>query len=447
MSKRRPESGIVVILVFLALALSACTRHGQPTQSEPVRVSGIDVDAAEPAISAAPDGSVYLAWVEHHAAGGADVMLAAVAATGKSNGPAIRVNPTAGEARAWRGDPPALGVAPDGTVYVTWTARVESGATDLYLSASRDKGQSFELPAKVNDARSPGAHGMHSLAVAADGTVFVSWLQERNGAVSDRVGKKGHKHGEEANRELFVASSNDGGKTLSAKQLVAREVCPCCKTSLATAPGGSVYVSWRQVLPGDLRHIAVASSSDQGKTFSSPVIVSDDRWTIAGCPVSGSSLSVLSDGTLQVLWYSAGEAGPKGIYHSKSQDGGKSFAPRQLIAEGQAQGTPVLLPYLNGAIAIWQGDLGSNARVISSSLDDKLPAPTELKTQSGSELPAASLVQDQILVAYIQTSDDRRSVWLLRQAVMAGPASFSFNQALQKDEPKQTAMVQTAGGG
>ena len=82
MSKRRPESGIVVIWVLLALALSTCTRQGQPTQAEPVRVSGVGVDAAGPAMGAAPDGSVYLAWVEHHAHGGADVMLAAFCCNG-----------------------------------------------------------------------------------------------------------------------------------------------------------------------------------------------------------------------------------------------------------------------------------------------------------------------------------------------------------------------------
>ena len=203
---------------------------------------------------------------------------------------------------------------------------------------------------------------------------YHGWMN-RTGPFQIKPGKKGHKHGAEANRELFVASSNDGGKTFSANQLIAREVCPCCKTSLAIAPDGRIYVSWRQVLPGDLRHIAVASSSDQGKTFSSPVIVSDDRWTIAGCPVSGSSLSVSSDGTLQILWYSAGEAGPTGIYRSQSQDAGKSFAPRQLVAEGQAQGTPVLLPYLKGAIAIWQADLGSDAHVMTAYLGDKLACP------------------------------------------------------------------------
>ena len=383
-------------------------------------MSGVGVDAAEPAMAASSDGSVYLSWVAHHADGGADVMLAAIDATGNSSSPAIRVNPTAGEARAWRGDPPNVAVAPDGTVYVTWTARAESGSTDIYLSASRDKGKSFELPAKVNDDQKPGDHGMHSLAIAGDGRVFISWLDERHVLVSESPKKKVHKHEAEANRALFVASTNDGGKTFSPNRLIAREVCPCCKTSLATAPDGRVYVSWRQVLPGDLRHIAVASSSDLGQTFSSPVIVSDDRWTIAGCPVSGSSLSVSSDGTLQVLWYSAGEAGPPGVYRSESKDTGRSFAPRQLVAEGQAQGSPVLLSYPEGAVAVWQADLGSNAHVMTAYLGDKLPVVNGLNKGVNSELPAASLVHDQMLVAYIQSSNDRRSVWLLRKPATDG---------------------------
>ncbi len=341
-------------------------------------------------------------------------MLAAFDGTARSLRPATRINPKEGEAKAWRGDPPTVGIAPDGTVYVAWTARAQSGTTDLYLSASRDKGQSFGLPTKVNDGQKPGVDGMHSLAISADGGIFISWLAERDKHVSDKPGKKVHKHGAEPNRELFVASSTDGGKTFSPNQLIAREVCPCCKTSLATAPDGRIYVSWRQVLPGNLRHIAVASSSDQGKTFSSPVIVSDDRWTIAGCPVSGSSLSVSSDGTLQILWYSAGEAGPTGVYRSVSLDAGRSFAPRQLVAEGQAQGTPVLMPYLKGAVAVWQADLGSNAHVNTAFLGDKLPVVKGLNKGVTSELPAASLVHDQVFIAYIHQAagNDQRSVWL-----------------------------------
>ena len=169
------------------------------------------------------------------------------------------------------------------------------------------------------------------------------------------------------------------------------------------------------MLPGNLRHIAVASSSDQGHTFSAPVIVSDDRWTLAGCPVSGSSLSISGDGTLQVLWYSAGEVGATGVYRSESHDAGQSFTPRQLIAEGLAQGTPVLLPHLNGSRAIWQSDQGSRAHVVTAFLNAKGLITTRYSMEVNSELPAASLVRDQIQIAYIRPDENnRRSVWLLR---------------------------------
>ena len=416
----------VLSCIFIAQWSSGCTHQDlkarqagevPKTRQEAIRVSGDNKDAAEPAMAAASDGSVYLVWVEHDADGGADVMLAGFDAKGKSNGPAMRINSKQGEAKAWRGDPPTVGVAPDGTVYVGWTARVPPhfDGTELFLSASRDKGASFDLPVKVNDDQKLAVNGMHSLAIAPDGSVFMSWLGEPNKVGKPRRHKKGHKHGAEPNRELFVSSSNDRGKNFSGNRLVSRDACPCCKTSLAVAPDQRIYVSWRQVLPGNLRHIAVASSSDQGQTYSSPVVVSDDRWMIAGCPVSGSSLSVSGDGKLQIVWYSAGEAGPTGIYRSESQDAGKSFTPRQLIAEGQAQGTPVVLAHVKGDIAVWQKDLGASAQVVTASLDDKLPATTGLRKEANSELPAASLVNDQIRIAYVrEVAKDQRSVWLLR---------------------------------
>lgn len=63
MSKRRPESGIVVISALLELVdPDAC--ESAKARNTPVRVSGVGVDAAEPAVAAASDGSVYLAWVK-----------------------------------------------------------------------------------------------------------------------------------------------------------------------------------------------------------------------------------------------------------------------------------------------------------------------------------------------------------------------------------------------
>jgi BNR repeat protein len=215
-----------------------------------------------------------------------------------------------------------VAVAPDGTVYVVWTARVdatEKHGTDLYLSVSNDRAQTFLSSVKINDDKVTGAHGMHSLAVAKDGRIFVGWLDERD-VHTPQPSTKGEGHHMESNRDLFLAYSTDGGRTFSSNRKVASEACPCCKTSLAVSPDGTLYAGWRQVLPGSFRHISVASSTDGGATFSSPKIVSDDRWVLQGCPVSGPSLSVDSGGKLKVLWFAAGEGNSPGLYFAESSD-------------------------------------------------------------------------------------------------------------------------------
>ncbi|HEX3185992.1 MAG TPA: sialidase family protein, partial [Pyrinomonadaceae bacterium] len=308
-----------------------------------VLVSAEGVDAAEPATAVAPDGSFYVAWVNHAPENRADVMIGRYE-PGKTPAPAVRVNPEAGTATAWRGDQPSVAVGKNGSVYVVWTERVEANdkkGTDLYLSVSSDLGKTFAAPVKINDDKVPAAHGMHSLGVAGDGHIYVSWLDERN-VVTPKPSTKAEGHHMESNRELFIADSNDGGRTFSRNRKIAADACPCCKTAMAIASDGTIYVGWRHVLPGDFRHIAVTASADAGATFSKPVIVSDDKWVLHGCPVSGPSLSVADNGRLKVLWYAAGEANAPGLYIAESKDKGRSFSDRQIVAQEGVRGTPVL---------------------------------------------------------------------------------------------------------
>jgi BNR repeat-like domain len=416
----------------LLLLVSGCAQHtGQRPSDDaaaapsaanigqPARVSSADADAAEPATAAAPDGSVYVAWVEHRRNDEADVMLARFNDAGQMQGEPARVNPEAGRATAWRGDPPTVAASTDGIVYVGWTARVEpSSANDdeLYLSASRDGGRSFAAPVKVNDDQRPALHGMHSLAVAPDGRVYLAWLDERN-VTQPRPSEMAEGHHMESNLELFTAYSTDGGRTFSPNRRVAADACPCCKTALAVGPDKRLYVSWRQVLPGDFRHIAVASSEDGGETYSQPVIVSDDRWQIAGCPVSGPALAVGADGALRVLWYSEGQAGEAGLYWSESVNGGRTFTPRRLLSSGRASGTPVLLT--GGSItstAIWGTGSGSSARLMTAAFGGDARVTQSAGTMSG-ELPSSAKLGGSLFIAYITKSDgQRRSIWLARRS-------------------------------
>jgi hypothetical protein len=367
-------------------------------------------------LAAAGDGSVFVAWVEHREGGEADVWLAHMDAQAKPLGAPVRVNERAGEAKAWHGDPPTVAVAPDSTIYVGWTARVaaKKHANTLYLSASRDGGRTFATPVKVNDDEKPASHGMHSLAVSPDGRIYVAWLDERNVAPPPPA-PPGSPH-KESNSEVFFAASTDGGRTFSPNQRLASEVCPCCKTTLAAGADGRVYASWRQVLPGEFRHIAVAASTDGGRTFSSPTIVNDDKWQIAGCPVSGAALSVAANGTLSVLWYTAGEAGAPGLYRTESRDGGRTFAPRTALARSSGRGTPVLLASGDDQLrAIWE-ERGENAstRIASAQLKDDGQTLNSDTLASSGKLPVATSLGEQLFVAYVSETDARRSVWLVR---------------------------------
>jgi hypothetical protein len=408
---------VIGILLVSLVFICGCSRFAADASREtfqPVQLSAAEVDAAEPVTATAPNGGFYVAWVNHNANSQSDVMLARFDQDGAASGAAVRVNQMEGVATAWRGDPPSVAVT-DRAVYVLWTARVEAGGTkgtDLYLSTSQDQGKTFNAAVKVNDDKLIGAHGMHSLAVANNGQIYIAWLDERNIA-QPKPSKHAGGHHMESNRELFVADSTDGGKTFSANRKVAEDACPCCKTALAVSPDGTLYASWRQVLPGSFRHIAVASSTDHGVRFSAPVIVSDDRWKLQGCPVSGPSLSADTNGTLKVVWYAAGEGDAPGLYFAETRDRGQTFSARTLLMQEPVKGTPALAAANNRAIAIWQGT-GSGTQQIETKIRELGGAGAAVSVAANAELPTGAFSKDKLFVAYITKVGEKRSVWLAK---------------------------------
>ncbi len=63
--------------------------------------------------------------------------------------------------------------------------------------------------------------------------------------------------------------------------------------------------------------------------------ISDDGWIATFCPHAGSSVIADSAGRLHSLWFTGGraDADETGIYYTYSDDRGKSFAPRKLMAK------------------------------------------------------------------------------------------------------------------
>ncbi len=376
-----------------------------------VLLSAPGAEAAEPAAAAGKDGTLFTAFVQKNAAGGSDLYVRRFDKGAKTPGEPVRVNPVAGQVRSWQGDPPALASGPGGELYVGWTAKYPGGdrGTILYLSTSSDGGATFGEPVQVNDDKLPASHGMHSLAVGADGTVYAAWLDERY--LAERAARSTggfgllaffHHHPtptpkgeEEPDAELYLAASKDGGKSFGANERLDRNICPCCKTSIAISPSGTVAVGYRKVYEGGFRHITVIAAASGG-AFGRPVLVSDDQWQIDACPVSGPALR-FADDLLNVAWFSGGSAGEHGIYTAAANDASISaFAPRQLVEA-----------FDMGVSPVWAGDrlLYSSDGVIK--LKDPLTAPAEI--EKGRNVAAAA-ADDRIMYTFVESADQQRSV-------------------------------------
>jgi hypothetical protein len=222
--------------------------------------------------------------------------------------------------------PPKLGYGPDGTLHALYVvARVATGKrfplAALRIRRSADSGRTWSAPVTVTDDRTFGAHNFHALHAAADGSLYVAWLDGREGKAA-----------------AYLTRSTDGGRTWEANRRVASgEACPCCRTALATAADGTVFVAWRLVLAGEVRDVVVARSGDHGRSWSEPVRVHADDWVFPGCPHAGPSLQVDRDGRVHVAWWT-GKAGSAGVYYARSDDRGDTFtAPLPLRTAGYSQ--------------------------------------------------------------------------------------------------------------
>jgi hypothetical protein len=346
---------VAALLPLLAALATACGAGEAAAPREAVEVQVAAEAAGNPTVALdAGRGVAYVAWAEK-VGEEANVMLARRGADGAALGEPVRVNAVAGDASQHEAAPPQVALGPHGEVYVVWEASfpVEGRrfpASNLRFARSTDGGLSFGPTVNINsDADgAPSGHSFHNVAVARDGAIYVAWIDSREKdrvrrerAVSATAGPAPATHGghgqhgaSEPGSELWVAVSRDGGASFQETAVLDRDVCPCCRTGLATGPDGSVYVVWRKIFDGEVRDIAIARSTDGARSFSTPVPVHRDGWVFSGCPHAGPTIAVDEAGTVHVAWYT-GRDGAQGTYYAASSDGGRSFGEPLALLTGE----------------------------------------------------------------------------------------------------------------
>ena len=267
-----------------------------PRSPAAFQLSAPGVDAAEPVTASASDGTFYVAWVNHDAKQ-ADVMLARFTSDGAMQGSPVRVNrqPGCRNCMAWRSAESCRSLQMDP---FTWSGpRVlipeSKHGTDLYMSVSNDRGQSFASEVKINDDKVPG-RSWHALARSRKRRTNLRRLARR----AKRLTNRNHRQKPTAitwkviaifsslTRPMAGALFQRTGKLLS-------DACPCCKTALAVSSGRNVVRRLASGFAWKLSsHRSCQLDRRRQQRFHRPKIVSDDRWVLQGCPVSGPSLSV-----------------------------------------------------------------------------------------------------------------------------------------------------------
>jgi hypothetical protein len=284
-------------------------------------------------------------------------------------------------------------------VTVIWPSKIE-GRSTIRMARSGDGGRTFGAPASVSAASLTGLRGWQSIT-PAHGAVHAVWLDGRHAEPSAGGGGHHHHHGAAGanaaapkpsapRQDVYSAVIGADGSITEAH--VARDVCFCCKTAVGVASNGRVYVAWRHIFPESMRDIALASSSDGGRTFGPLARVSEDGWQLTGCPDDGPAMAIDAGDSIHLAWPTlvAGPEPRKGIFYSSTKDG-TSFAARLQMSGDSVEdaGHPQLAVDGAGNVAVaWDEQAGDKRNIVVrvSRRGSGRFEPAEVLTPDGSGL-------------------------------------------------------------
>jgi hypothetical protein len=337
----RPLLSLLSCLAVIAGLFAAEKSAPPPIKIEPLD-SPSEASATAPTLARAPDGSVWLAWIES-SPGGATVRSASLnpttlrwsAAQRVATGPQILDVDTA---------PPALAVGRGGRVTVAWAegSAASPETESIFLSSSTDAGLTWTAPTPLTTESK--ANSLPVLTTLADGRVLAAWL--------DRRGRTSGDHDVRLYARIV-------GEPAGPDVLIEARVSEKSPPALVSFPDGSALLSYRTLGDGTVRDINVVRYR-LGR-WENDHALNRDEWRSPPCPASGPQLAV-SGGRVAAAWFTAAEDRPR-LRISSSPDAGSRFLMPLSVDFGHPLGRPAVAMLHDGAIVtLWVEGESSQAK-------------------------------------------------------------------------------------
>lgn len=348
--------------------------------------------AAQPQLAAAPDGRVWVVYGhlleapaappegQKHPGHAPSVRTGEVFVAGSTDGGATFAAPV----KVAHMPKLMLGLRRGPRIAVNGpNLTVTVNAHELLAFTSRDGGQTWSEPVTVNQVPTSAREGLHDLAAAPDGRLFVTWLDLRNGKM-----------------ELWGAWSNDGGRTWGANERVYRSpdksICECCHPSALFDADGNLAVMWRNSIEG-ARDMWLAIRGRGAAEFGPATKLGEGSWKLNACPMDGGRIVALGGGAFGAVWTRNGE-----VFFSRREGAETRLGQgKQPVAVPARDGRPLVVWQQGaGLVSAWGSPAGTpTSRVADARFPSILAVPGDrgiLLAYERGEKAATSIVVERL---------------------------------------------------
>lgn len=381
-------------VLILPLLLVSCGSQPEPSLKNIPSPAGAGSEL--PFLTSDQSGSTYLSWVEPTSTKGAYTLKYS-----QLNDDTWSTTKTIASGESWFinwADYPSV-IANDETIIAAHALNKKPGNTysydvNIFLNG---KNSNWSEPITPHQDSTATEHGFVSMAPWND-KILAIWLDGRRTA-----GRTEEQYFDmEKAMTLRSAVINTNG-TITKQQLIDDSVCDCCNTDIAATANGAI-AAYRNRTDDEIRDIYV--SRFNGESWSEPASIHNDSWKIAACPVNGPSVAAAGS-TAAVAWYTAAD-GKRMVKAAISTDYGRSFGEPVIISNQNPIGrVQAVMDAKGNAYISWMekedSETSLKVKAITANKDTtKSAAITKINGSRKSGFPQMAITDNRLIFAWTQ---------------------------------------------